>query len=75
VAKLLDGDPAVRGLLAHGPFEDHPPRWIRARFYRYQFTAPGETAWWRRTPAGEYLPALSATSPELAEALSRADEW
>jgi hypothetical protein len=75
VAKLLDGDPAVRGLLAHGAFEDHPPRWIRARLYRYEFTAPGETGWWRRTLAGEYLPPLSATSPELAAALAGADEW
>jgi hypothetical protein len=75
VAKLLDGDLSVRGLLSPGPFQDHPPRWIRARYYRYEFTAPGETGWWRRTLAGEYLPALSASSPELAEALSGADEW
>jgi hypothetical protein len=60
VAKLLDGDPAVRALLAPGAFEDHPPRLIRARYYRYAFTRRGEgTAWWRRTLVGEYLPPLS----------------
>jgi hypothetical protein len=60
VAKLLEGDPAVRGLLAPGAFEDHPPRLIRARYYRYAFTRPGEgTGWWRRTLVGDYLPPLS----------------
>src|SRR6266542_2562052 len=60
VAKLLEGDPAVRALLAPGVFEDHPPRLIRARYYRYAFTRPGEgAAWWRRTLVGEYLPPLS----------------
>ena len=75
VAKLLDGDRAVRGLLAHGPFEDRPPRWIRGRYYRYQFTRWGEPGWWRRTLVGEYLPPLSADSPELKDALATAPEW
>jgi len=75
VAKLLDGDRAVRGLLAHGPFEDRPPRWIRGRYYRYQFTRWGEPGWWRRTLVGEYLPPLAADSPELKDALATAPEW
>jgi hypothetical protein len=62
VAKLLEGDPQTRALLAPGAFQDHPPRWIRARYYRYQFTGWGETAWWRRTLVDEYLPPLSADS-------------
>jgi hypothetical protein len=66
VARLLEGDHAVRGLLAHGPFEDRPPHWIRGRYYRYQFTRAGEPGWWRRTLVGEYLPPLSADSPELS---------
>jgi lipase maturation factor len=74
VARLLEGDRAVRGLLAPGPFPDRPPRWIRGRYYRYQFTTGGEPGW-RRTLVGEYLPPLSATSPELTEALARAPEW
>jgi len=62
VEKLLAGDPGTRRLLARGAFEDRPPRWIRARFYRYEFTRPEEPGWWRRTPVGEYLPLLSAES-------------
>jgi len=62
VSRFLAGDPVTRGLLARGAFEDRPPRWIRARFYRYEFTRPGETGWWRRTLVGEYLPPLSRDS-------------
>jgi hypothetical protein len=71
VARLLEGDTATRGLLAPGPFRDHPPRFIRARLYRYQFTSPGDAknAWWTRTPAGEYLPALSLDDRGLVEYL------
>ena len=52
--------PAVRALLAPGPFEDHAPRAIRARYYRYEFTRLGQPtrAWWKRTLVGEYLPPL-----------------
>ncbi len=71
VARLLEGDAATRALLAPGPFSDHAPRFIRARVYRYRFTKPGDPkgAWWTRTPAGEYLPALSQDDPRLLEYL------
>jgi len=75
VAKLLAGDAPARGLLAPGPFEDRPPRWIRGRLYRYQFTHPGERDWWRRTFVAEYLPPLSTTSPALQEYLEQTPEW
>ena len=71
VAKLLQGDRAVRGLLAPGPFMDRPPRFVRARYYRYQFTRAGEKEWWRRTFTTDYLPPLSVDSPSLTEYLSR----
>ena len=73
VAKLLDGDRAVRALLAPGPFEDHPPRAMRARYYRYEFTRLGEPthAWWKRTLVSEYLPVLSRDDPRLVEFLRR----
>jgi hypothetical protein len=58
--KLLDGDPAVLGLLRTNPFPDRPPRWIRAQMYLYKFTTPDEHrrtgAWWTRTLAGPYFP-------------------
>jgi hypothetical protein len=75
VTKLLEGDARARALLAPGPFEDHPPRWIRARYYRYQLTRPGEPGWWRRTLESEYLPPLSRDSPELEDIRSRVSWW
>ncbi len=75
VAKLLAGDPAVRGLLAPGPFQDHPPVWIRGRLYRYEFARPGEPGWWRRTLVGDSLPPLSSSSPLLADYLAEGREW
>jgi hypothetical protein len=69
VAKLLEGDPGARGLLAPGPFEARPPRAIRARYYRYQMTTSGDRAWWKRTLAGETLSALTRDDPRLREYL------
>ena len=70
VAKLLEGDCGARSLLEPGPFEDHPPRSIRAQFYRYRLALPGEPVWWHRELSGEYLPALSRDDPRLVEYLS-----
>ena len=53
----------VNRLLAHNPFPDKPPRYIRAMFYRYRFTALSEFrqtgAWWKRQELREYLPTVS----------------
>jgi hypothetical protein len=63
--RLLQGSPDVLGLLAHNPFPDHPPRYVRAELYDYRFsTAPehrASGAWWVRAPAGSYSPILSLT--------------
>lgn len=60
LGKLLEGDRAVLGLLRSNPFPDRPPRWIRARLYRYRFTTPEEHrrtgAWWTRELVGPYFP-------------------
>jgi hypothetical protein len=60
--KLLEGDKGATGLLRDNPFPDRPPRWIRARMYRYTFTTRAERQatgrWWNRTPVGEYFPAV-----------------
>jgi hypothetical protein len=60
--KLLEGDPAVLGLLRTNPFPDRPPRFVRARLYRYAFTTPEEHRrtgqWWRREAGPEYFPAV-----------------
>ena len=61
--RLLQGTPAVVGLLAHNPFPHTPPRYIRAVVYTYHFTdrATQRTtgAWWRRERQGLYMPVLS----------------
>ena len=61
--RLLQGSPEVSALLAKNPFPDHPPRYLRAEVYDYQFTNFAERratgAWWKRAAAGEYLPPVS----------------
>jgi predicted DCC family thiol-disulfide oxidoreductase YuxK len=63
VVRLLQGSRDVSRLLAHNPFPDQPPRYIRASFYRYRFTTVEEHrqsgAWWKRHELGEYLPTVS----------------
>jgi hypothetical protein len=68
VLHLLDGDAR---LMAKAPF-DHPPKYIRARLYRYSFTSWGEPGWWKRSLAGEYMPPV--TKEELSEILGGATE-
>jgi hypothetical protein len=72
VWKLLHNDPGALGLLAGNPFPRTPPRFIRARFYRYEFAAPGDEggAWWTRTLLGDWLPPLSRDDPRLREVLA-----
>ena len=63
VGRLLEGSPEVLGLLAHNPFPEHPPRYVRAALFDYRFTSSEERhrtgAWWRREAKGLYLPALT----------------
>jgi hypothetical protein len=74
VWKLLHNDPGTLSLLANNPFPGAPPHYIRARLYRYQFAPPGDKAWWKREPVGEWLPALSTENAEFRELL-RAMGW
>lgn len=63
VTKLLRNDKAMLKLLRSNPFPDDPPRFIRARFFLYQFTTYRERKetgnWWKRHYVGEYLPPVS----------------
>ena len=63
IVRLLEGSRDVTGLLAHDPFPDKPPHYIRAMFYRYRFTTPEERrqtgAWWKRQELREYLSTIS----------------
>jgi predicted DCC family thiol-disulfide oxidoreductase YuxK len=60
LGRLLEGSPAVTGLLAKNPFAGNPPRYIRAVLYDYRFTDASERrrtgAWWRRRELGLFCP-------------------
>ena len=59
VEKLLEGERRILRLFASNPFPNAPPKFIRADWYRYQFTKPGDRGWWTRAYAGEYLPPIT----------------
>jgi hypothetical protein len=73
IAKLLEGDSAVLGLLRTNPFPQQPPRYVRALLYEYHFTTPQEKkqtgAWWKRTLTGSYFPAVSLETPRFRQVL------
>jgi len=58
VERLLEGEQRILRLFACNPFPNAPPRFIRADWYRYRFTKPGERGWWTRTFVAEYVPAV-----------------
>lgn len=60
--RLLEGSPAVWGLLEENPFPHGPPRFVRALSDRYTFTTmAGEQTgnWWNVEPAAIYCPPVS----------------
>jgi hypothetical protein len=61
VYKLLQDDEGALSLLDASPFDQGPPRFIRAELYRYQFTqlGDGNEAWWERQHVRSYLPPLA----------------
>ncbi len=72
VWKLLHNDPGALSLLATNPFPHEPPRFIRARYYRYEFTASDDPSgeYWKRTELGLWLPPLSREDPALRQFLT-----
>jgi hypothetical protein len=59
LVRLLEGDRATLALLGHNPFPDRPPRFVRARLFRYRFTTWREWrstgAWWSRRLVGDFV--------------------
>jgi hypothetical protein len=55
VARVLDGEASVTGLLGPNPLPG-PPRFARLALYQYRFTSRGERektgAWWKRELSG-----------------------
>jgi hypothetical protein len=71
VERLLANDRDTLGLLRRSPFPpDQPPRYIRARLFRYRYTTWRELretgACWERTYVREYLPPV-----RMAEVVQR----
>jgi lipase maturation factor 1 len=64
LGRLLQGSPPVVRLLAHNPFPDAPPRYIRSTVYDYRFTdmktLRADGTWWRRTRLGPFCPTVTA---------------
>jgi hypothetical protein len=73
VWKLLHNDPGTLSLFADNPFPDQPPRFVRARLYKYSFAPPGNTAgaYWTREDRGNWLPPLSVDNASLQAELAK----
>ncbi len=67
VWKLLHNDSKVISLFANNPFQDKPPRYVRAVLYRYRYASPGnpQGLWWTRERLGLWLPVLSVNNSQL----------
>jgi multisubunit Na+/H+ antiporter MnhG subunit len=67
MSKLLHNDPGTLSLFAGNPFPNKPPKYIRAVWYRYTFTPPGNPIhlYWQRQRLGIWLPAMAADDPHL----------
>ncbi|WP_338483021.1 lipase maturation factor family protein [Streptomyces sp. SCSIO 75703] len=68
VERLLENDRDTLRLLRRSPFgPDAPPRYVRARLFRYRFAHRDERratgAWWVRTVVREYLPPTRLSTP------------
>ena len=61
--RILAGDRRTLRLMRTNPFPDAPPRFVRARLYRYRFTDFAERrrtgAWWTRRLVGDYARPVS----------------
>lgn len=77
VAKLLQGDEKTHSLLREVPFPDEPPRYVRARLFRYRFTTPAERErtgnWWKRGYVRNYFPPTSLDDEGFREVLQKQD--
>jgi lipase maturation factor 1 len=58
LTRLEQGSPEVLDLLAHNPFPEKPPRYLRVQVYQYWFTTAEERAatgnWWKREYLGQF---------------------
>ncbi len=75
VERLLEADRPTLRLLGRDPFSGRAPRFVRASYYRYQYTSWAERrrtrAWWRREALGEYMPPMSLEALRRRMGLTR----
>lgn len=75
MAKLLENDRPVLGLLRTNPFPDAPPKFVRAELFEYHFTTPRERSqtgqWWKRQFVDHYFPPVSLSDPRFRGLLER----
>ncbi len=68
--RLLQGSPDVLELLAKTPFENAPPKYVRAMIYDYRMTSLEARArtgeWWQRDHRQLYFPAVTLQGDALA---------
>lgn len=66
LTRLLENDRDTLKLLRSNPFPDDPPRYVRAKLYRYEFSSWTELlrdhVWWHRISLGVYVPPQSLPS-------------
>lgn len=64
--KLLENDQELLKLFKTNPFKNDPPKYVRAKFYRYSFTTNSEKREsgniWKREYLGEFCPEISLSS-------------
>jgi hypothetical protein len=71
VYQLLRGEPLPKRLLAKDPFPERPPRFVRARLYRYRFAKDASAGQvWDRELEDEYLMPLSLEHREFRRFLA-----
>ncbi|MBW2192003.1 MAG: lipase maturation factor family protein [Deltaproteobacteria bacterium] len=62
MTRLLQGEPSVLELMGDNPFQDEPPKQVRAVIYRYDLTnrdeRSGTAKWWKRRDRMLYAPIL-----------------
>jgi hypothetical protein len=66
--RLLEGEPAVQGLLEEAPFRERAPRYVRADRWLYRFAPPGDVAWWRREAREPYCSPMELRGGRLVPA-------
>ena len=71
LGRLLEGDRAILRLMGRNPFPDAPPRFVRARLFRYRFTTWAERretgAWWTRAFVGDFVRPIGLRDLAMAD--------